>query len=77
MVARALGKNKAELGQVPKAVELGRSLFYTKQPEKGSLMKWQLADIWRTSGYKNWDIRGFQTEKQLGKGPEAGASRNE
>lgn len=39
MVARALEKNKAELGQVPKAVELGRSLFYTKQPEKGSLMK--------------------------------------
>ena len=39
MVARALEKNKAELGQVPKAVELGGSLFYTKQPEKGSLMK--------------------------------------
>lgn len=44
MVARSLEKNKAGLGQVPKAVELGRSLFYTKQPEKGSLMKQQLAD---------------------------------
>lgn len=53
MVARALEENKAELGQVPKAVELGRSLFYTKQPEKGSLMKWQLADTWRKLGYKN------------------------
>lgn len=53
MVARALEENKAELGQVPKAVGLGRSLFYTKQPEKGSLMKWQLADTWRKLGYKN------------------------
>ena len=39
MVARALEKNKAGLGQVSKAVESGRSLFYTKQPEKCSLMK--------------------------------------
>lgn len=39
MVARALEKNKAGLGQVPKAAELGRLLFYTKQSEKASLIK--------------------------------------
>lgn len=29
--------NEAQLGQVPGAVELGRLLFCTKQPEKASL----------------------------------------